>query len=140
MAEICKILGIAKTHTTPYHPQGDGLVERFNRTLLNMLSVAANDHPFNREEQLRPLCLAYNTSINSTTGFSPFFQMFGRQVHMPVDLIYGPPPQNMEKPTTEFTNGLRNKLERGTRTNRLYARLPEGPLRQKGTWRCIQGG
>ena len=39
MTEICSVLGIHKTHTTPYHPQSDGLVERFNRTLLSMLST-----------------------------------------------------------------------------------------------------
>ena len=37
VAETCRLLGIAKKHTTPYHPQGDGLIERFNRTLLNIV-------------------------------------------------------------------------------------------------------
>lgn len=46
IAEICKLLGIKKTHTTAYHPQSDGLVERFNRTLLGMLSTATRDNPF----------------------------------------------------------------------------------------------
>ena len=41
--EICSLLGIHKTRTTPYHPQSDGLVERFNRTLLNMLSLATSE-------------------------------------------------------------------------------------------------
>ena len=37
MAEICKLLGIEKTRTTPLHPKSDGQVERFNRTLVEML-------------------------------------------------------------------------------------------------------
>ena len=42
-SEICKLLGVSNTRTTPYHPQSDGLVERFNHTLLNMLSIATQD-------------------------------------------------------------------------------------------------
>ena len=87
--EICKLLGVRKTHTTPYHPQGNGMVERFNRTLLDMLSTTVGDHPSNWEHNLRKVCLAYNSSVHASTGFSPFFLMFGRQVTLPVDLMYG---------------------------------------------------
>ena len=73
IAEVCKLLGIHKSCMTPYHPQSDGMVERFNRTLLNMLATTAEKHPFDWESQLRPLCLAYNTSVHPTTGYSPFF-------------------------------------------------------------------
>ena len=75
LAEVYKLLGIAKTQTTPYHPQ-------FNRTLLNMLATAATEHPFQWQDHLRPLCMAYNSSVNPTTGHSPFFLMFGRQARM----------------------------------------------------------
>ena len=79
VAEICKLLGTAKTRTTPYHPQSDGLIKRFNRTLISMLKTAATEHPFDWEDQLRPLCMAYNSSINPTTNYSPFYLMFGRR-------------------------------------------------------------
>ena len=36
-SEMCKVLPIKKTRTTPYHPQSDGMVERFNKTLVRML-------------------------------------------------------------------------------------------------------
>jgi hypothetical protein len=92
IAEICKCLGIHKTRTTPYHPQSDGLVERFNRTLLNMLTTTMAGHPGTWEDHTQKVLLAYNTSTQSTTGFSPFFLMFGREARLPVDLIYGPTP------------------------------------------------
>ena len=38
------------------------------------------------ESHLRATCIAYNTSIQSTTGKSPFFLMFGRRARIPVDL------------------------------------------------------
>ena len=63
----------------------------FNRTLLDMLSKTVRDRPFEWEEHIQRLCLAYNTSLHPTTGYSPFFLMFGRQVRMPVDLMYGTP-------------------------------------------------
>ena len=78
--EVCNLLGIRKTKTTPYyHPQCDGLVERFNRTLLDMLATTTRENPFDWENQLRKVCMAYNTSVHSSTGFTPFYLMFGRQ-------------------------------------------------------------
>ena len=52
IAEVCRLLGVVKTRTTPYHPQSDGLIERFNRTLLYMLATAARERPFDWESQL----------------------------------------------------------------------------------------
>ena len=77
VTELCSLLQIHKSRTTPYHPQGDGLVERSNRTLLNMLSIVVKGHPNTWESHLRAVCMAYNTSIQPTTGYSPFFLMLG---------------------------------------------------------------
>lgn len=110
ISEICKLLQIKKTQTTPYHPQCDGVVERFNRTLLDMLATTTKDHPFDWEEQLPRVCMAYNSSVHSSTGYTPFFLMFGRQAKMPVDLMYGTGCQD-ELPVSDYALQLKKGLE-----------------------------
>ena len=85
--EICNLLEVRKTHTTPYHLQGNGMVERFNRTLLDMLSTTVGNHHSSWEHNIRKVCFAYNSSVHSLTGYTPFFLMFGRQVKLLVDLM-----------------------------------------------------
>ena len=82
MQEVCNILGMKKSRTTPYHPQCDGLVEHYNRTLLDMLATTSRDHPFDWEDQLPKVCMAYNTSIHTSTGYTPFYMMFGREARI----------------------------------------------------------
>ena len=87
--KLCRILQIRKSRTTLYHPQCDSLVERFNQTLLSMLATSTKDKPLNWEQYIRPVCFAYNTSIHTSTGFTPFYLMYGREAHLPVDLEFG---------------------------------------------------
>ena len=110
VTEVFKLLGVEKSRTTPYHPQSDGLVEQFNRTLLDMLATAVRDRPFECEQYLRRLCLAYNTSVHPTTGFSPFYLMFGRQVRMPVDIMLGTATSHAHR-IPEYVSNLRTSLE-----------------------------
>ena len=71
MQEVCHLLQIDKTRTTPYHPQSDGLVERFNRTMLAMLASTVEEDPSNWEHHLRKVCMAYNTSVHPSMGYAP---------------------------------------------------------------------
>lgn len=110
LSEVCRILHIHKSRTTPYHPQSDGMIERFNRTLLDMLATTVKENPTNWESHLRQVCLAYNTTVHSTTGFTPFYLMFGRQARLPIDLMYGSPEK--ELPVHEYAATLRTQLQR----------------------------
>ena len=109
MAEVCKLLGIVKTRTTPYHPQGDGLVERFNRTLLGMLATCAQQHPTSWELHLQKVCFAYNSSEHPSTGYSPFFLMFGREARLPAELMFGPSPTD-KLPPHQYAKDLQSLL------------------------------
>ena len=73
LKQICNLLQIKKTHTTPYRPQGNGMVERFNRTLQDMLAIGVGKHPADWEVYIRKLCFAYNPSVHSSTGYSPLW-------------------------------------------------------------------
>ena len=101
--------GHTETRTTAYHPQSDGLVERWNRTLLHNLSTCVKDHPESWEDYVRAICMAYNTSVHATTGFTPFYLMFGRQAKLPVELMYGTlEPESLT--STEYANRLKSSL------------------------------
>ena len=72
--------GTSKSYTTAYHPQGDGMVERFNCSLLQMIrSYVENEADW--EYHLPLVLYAYQISVHSSTGIEPYVLMFGRQPH-----------------------------------------------------------
>ena len=87
--EVCRILQIKKCRTSPYHPQCDGLIERYNRTLLDMLATTSKGNPNDWEKFVRQVCFAYNTSIQASTGYMPYYLIYGHEVRLPIDLQFG---------------------------------------------------
>ena len=77
MHELCILGGSHKTKTTPYDLESDGLVERFNRTLLMMLAMFGGEHKDDWDDLLPPVMMAYRSSVHESTGFSPYRLMFG---------------------------------------------------------------
>ena len=62
MPEVCKLLDIEKTRTTPLHPQSDGQVERYNRTLIEMLRGKLKESQGDWDKQLPTFMMAYSLS------------------------------------------------------------------------------
>uniref|UniRef100_A0A9J8BLY2 Gypsy retrotransposon integrase-like protein 1 n=1 Tax=Cyprinus carpio carpio TaxID=630221 RepID=A0A9J8BLY2_CYPCA len=91
MAKVMKLLykqlGIQGIRTTPFHPQTDGLVERFNGTLKNMLKKFVDESGRDWDKWIPFLLFAYREVPQCSTGFSPFELLFGRQVRGPLDVL-----------------------------------------------------
>ncbi|KAK3093626.1 hypothetical protein FSP39_018280 [Pinctada imbricata] len=107
--ELCNITGISKSRTTPYHPMGNGLCERFNRTLINMLGTLEPSKKSDWKSYIAPIVHAYNCMKQDTTKQSPYFLMFGREPHLPIDISFG---LHREHPRTSLTKYVENMKER----------------------------
>ena len=129
--EMCKLLGIEKTRTTPYHPESDGMVERFNRTLATMLSAFVSSNHKDWDEQLPNVMMTYRSTEHETTGMSPNIFMFGREVATPLDLMYEMPPMNKSIPNNLWVWELQDRIETEHATVRKYTQ--QSLRRQKHT-------
>ena len=77
--QLQKFCGTAESRTTSYHPEGNGQVERFNRSLLSMLRTLPQDCKSDWKYHLNKLVHAFHCTKNDATAFSPFFLFYGRQ-------------------------------------------------------------
>ena len=109
MQELCILCGSHKTRTTSYHPESDGLVERFNRTLLMMLAMFASKNREDWDDLLPAVMMAYRSSVHESTGFSPYRLMFGEECTLPMDI--GLPKQKSDSISSPYALWVRDSLE-----------------------------
>jgi len=98
LAEICKCLHINKTSTTQYHPQGDALCSALTRLYSTCWQQPQQPTLPCRRITFRKWCW-HTTRVHPTTGYTPFYLMFGHEAYFPVDLIYGSSPDSPSSPS-----------------------------------------
>lgn len=139
--EMCGILGIHKTRTTPYNPKSDGLIERFNGTLLNMISMMIEPHKRQRDwdEKLAIAVFAYRSAPQDSTRETPNMLMLGREVHLPIDLtteaLEDPEEHDIE---TDYAYTLRQRMREAH--ERARKNCTESARRQKKDYDSKAGG
>ena len=87
LAELYRLLHVKALRTSPYHPQSDGVVERFNQTLKDMLRKTACEGGKDWDKLLPYVLFAYREVPQESTGFSPFELLYGRDVRGPLDIV-----------------------------------------------------
>ena len=87
MKEVSRLLSIEHVTSSPYHPQCNGLVEKFNGTLKSMIKKLCTERPKDWDRYLEPALFAYREVRHETLGFSPFEMLYGRTVRGPMAIL-----------------------------------------------------
>ena len=110
--ELAKLYGITKSRTTPYHPEGNSQVERYNRTLHDLLRTLEKDKKLKWPDYIQELTSIYNCTPHSTTGYTPYFLFFGRTPRLPIDNMIGCDEAQLSDLTTdEWVKHQREKVQ-----------------------------
>ncbi len=127
-AELMKCLDILQVHSTPYHPQTNGLVERQNRTLILLLRTICSRQQDDWDTLLNHAVAAYNSTRHSTTGFSPFMLWYGREKRTPMMLLF-PKQEKGFNSCKEYLQRLCRRSAKIRQIARVTSR--EAQIRQK---------
>ncbi len=112
--EVCDICGIGKTRSSPRHPQSNGQVERYNRTLATMLAIAVDENQTTWDNHLPFVMMAYRSSCHASTGLSPNQLTFGEENLLPMHVVVGTTTDKggEEVEPITYCDQLRLKLDR----------------------------
>lgn len=114
MKEVYRLLSVQPVTTTPYHPQSNGMVERFNGTLKAMIKKVTSEKPKDWDRYIPALMFAYRELPNASTGFSPFELLFGRPSRGPISFLShawsGKSPSDDEKNVYDYVFQLKTHI------------------------------
>jgi hypothetical protein len=112
--ELCRLLEIRKTRTSPYNPKCNGQTERFNKTLIRMIKAYLTNEQTDWDLHLGCLAAAYRATPNESTNFSPNLLMLGREVRLPAEIMFGSNTTFGDEITSYggYVNQLRSQMQK----------------------------
>ncbi|KAK2908200.1 hypothetical protein Q8A73_009273 [Channa argus] len=108
--KLQKYSGVKGSRTKPYHPQGKGQVERFNRTLLAILRNLPETAKTDWKASLTKLIHAYNCTRSEATGYASYFLLFGHNPRLPIDLMFGLAAKDQSSSHTDYAEKWRARM------------------------------
>ena len=109
--ETARLMGMTQLPTSGGHPQTNGLVERFNRTLKQMLSKQVNKNGRNWDKMLGGVLFAYRSTPHQSTGMSPFYLLYGHDPKLPSALNFQAPVCKFPTIESEYGQELVKELK-----------------------------
>ena len=136
MKEVCEYFVTKKINTTSYHPQTNGLTERFNGSLCQILSAYCNTNQTNWDVYLPIALFAYRTSVQKTVNESPFRLLYGRNPRLPSDLDRWSPNSSFVGKLDEAWKQAKSLVETqaAKSTQRLLDKYNTTPVYKIGDW------
>lgn len=132
LKQVYHLLGIKGIKTTPYHPQTDGLVERYNQTLKSMIRKFVAEDGKDWDRWLPYLMFSYREVPQASTGFSPFELLYGRQVRGPLEVLrdaWDPASDPQPVPVLHYVLQMREKMEQLSQL--VHQNMEKAQVRQK---------
>ena len=127
--ELCQLLEVRKTRTSPRNPKGNGQTERFNRTLLKMIKAYLADEQEDWDQFLGCLAGAYRSTPNETTTLTPNLLAIGREIRLPADLVYRTSESADPATGCDYVQQLKDHMHLAHEVARKY--LKNGARRSK---------
>ena len=122
--ELCKMLEIRKTRTTPRNPKCNGQTERYNKTLISMIKAYIKGEQNNWDENLGCLAGAYRATPHDSTTLTPNMLMLGREIRLPHEVVFGSSVSENKYDNVanygEYVIDLKNKLQKAHDVTRLH--------------------
>ncbi|UYV81241.1 hypothetical protein LAZ67_20000442, partial [Cordylochernes scorpioides] len=116
IAELTNQCSSIHRFTTAYHPQTNGLTERLNKTLANMIAMYVSVGQKDWDVILPYVTIAYNTEKQDTTGFTPFKLIHGREAETTVDTLFPNPHEDLQE---DYSQKIASRVEETRQLARL---------------------
>lgn len=109
LKETCNLLSIEKIETTAYHPQSNGIVERSHQTLMSHLKSFVDNDQRNWDKWLPYAMMVYRSTPHSTTKYTPYYLLHGREMRLPTDWIKEELQQDLSE--DDLVNEIKRRLQ-----------------------------